>query len=171
MDCLVLDAGPRGASGLSEPLSPPWSPAEGRKSSSTPQNMILQPVLPLHAISLHTCARKTSAPEGLCPLSLYRSPRGRRMYGGVSVLKCRLSYYSGRVTVTDQEMTAIEKIICSSQFPRDGGMSQPTGHTGGSAGTERGRETWQRTQSSGLEPRVIKDADVGINNTGNRKQM
>lgn len=42
-----------------------------------------------------------------------------------SVLKCKFYYYSGLVKPTDQELITIEKIVCYSQFPREGAC-----HTG-----------------------------------------
>ena len=57
-------------------------------------------------------------------------------------IKCRFNYFSGTVRPTDQEIIAVEKIVCCSQFPRGGtqhGMVEGK-HQGQSAERERERE-------------------------------
>lgn len=44
------------------------------------------------------------------------------------VLKYRFNYYPGMVTLTNQEMTATEKIVCYSHFPRRRGSHAMQGH-------------------------------------------
>ena len=62
--------------------------------------------------------------------------------GVLHSIKCRFNYFSGTVRPTDQEIIAVEKIVCYSQFPRGGtqhGVVEGK-HQGQSAERERERE-------------------------------
>lgn len=54
------------------------------------------------------------------------------------VIKCRFAYRSDMVRPPGQEMIAIEKIVCSSRFPREGTCHAARGHPGKLQGRSRG---------------------------------
>lgn len=125
----------------------PTSPGSRRqKSNLIPQNLTLKQVLyPLNFISLHTCAGKCMK---VCMISNFHMSMKIRIYGDMIVLNCRFYYFSGIVSSADQEMTAIERMVYYSQFPRAGGSHTIQGLLGkcqdwsGSRGA--GRKTWTR---------------------------
>lgn len=68
-----------------------------------------------------------------------------------TVWKYKLYYYSGMGWPTDQELTALEEILCyTQQFPRRRGTSLHRGTHGEALGTVRRQRDWG--ESTGQEP-------------------
>lgn len=68
-------------------------------------------------------------------LCVFTVVSGCSSWGGV--LRCRFCYYSRMVRLTDQEMIAIEKIVCYWQFPKGGDMLCYSGPCGEAPGLVR----------------------------------